>query len=353
MLDDRVAVSTGRGVSEGYGAALANAQGACPERFEFEEVVGSTPTLKICQAVTDGLAARPKSLATHFLYDRVGSDLFEQITELPEYYPTRTERGILEARADEILEAAGTGAALIEFGSGSSAKTCLLIEAALRRQRELRYTPIDISFEFLKLTSSRLLERYPGLSISAMGGEYFDAADRLPTHHGPRLILFLGSNIGNLDRVEAVDFLSRIQRQMRREDRFLVGIDLVKDAAILEAAYNDAAGVTAAFNLNLLRRINRELDGRFNLDLFRHHAPYDPQESRIEMRLHSVGRQAVPVEAIDRVFEFEDGEPIHTEWSHKYTRESFAALCAPAGLSIEHLWTDPREWFGLCLLRAN
>jgi L-histidine Nalpha-methyltransferase len=323
------------------------------ERFAFVEVRGEIPPLTLCRAVTEGLATTPKSLATQFLYDRAGSELFEQITELPEYYPTRTERAILERRSGEIIEAAGEGAALIEFGSGSSAKTRLLIEAALDRQSFLRYVPIDISCEFLKVSSSQLLALYPRLGITAIGAEYFDAADNLPGHAGPRLILFLGSNIGNLSRPEAVDFLTRIRRHMTSQDRLLVGIDLVKDSGILERAYNDAAGITAAFNQNLLRRINRELDGQFDIDRFRHDAPYDPAEARIEMRLHSVGRQRVSVDAIDRVFEFEDDEFIHTEWSHKYTPESFAELCASANLAIDHLWTDEQEWFGLCLLRGR
>jgi L-histidine N-alpha-methyltransferase len=322
-------------------------------RFEFVEVRGEQPRLTLCRAVREGLGSQPKSLPTQFLYDRRGSELFEQITELPEYYPTRTERAILEARSSEIVEAAGDGAAIIEFGSGSSVKTRLLIEAALARRPELRYLPIDISFDFLKSSSAELLRDYPGLRITALGGEYFDAADSLPTHDGPRLILFLGSNIGNLTREEAVDFLRRVRGNMTAEDRMLVGLDLVKDRATLEAAYNDRQGITAEFNLNLLRRINRELDGHFDERRFQHDAPYDEVEQRIEMRLYSVGDQRVRVDGVDLSFDFADGEYIHTEWSHKYTRESFSALSAHAGLSIEHLWTDGRQWFGLALLRCS
>lgn len=322
-------------------------------RFEFVEVRGKQPRLTLCRAITVGLGSSPKRIPTHFLYDRTGSELFERITELPEYYPTRTERSILERRAGEILEAVGPGAAIVEFGSGSCAKTRLLIEAALRKGPMLRFMPIDISFEFLKASSGELLRDYPGLCVSALGAEYFDAADALPEHDGPRLVLFLGGNIGNLEREEAIDFLSRLRRGMRAEDRLLVGIDLVKEKSLLEAAYNDAEGVTALFNLNLLHRINRELDGRFDPDAFYHWAPYDEAEARIEMRLYSRGAQRVSVEAIDRVFEFADGEYIHTEWSHKYTPRSFAALCAPAGLCIDHLWSDNQNWFGLAMLRVG
>ncbi|AIE85091.1 L-histidine N(alpha)-methyltransferase [Fimbriimonas ginsengisoli] len=322
-------------------------------RFEFVEIRGDHPPLTLDRAVREGLSAQPKSLATQFLYDRRGSELFERITELPEYYPTRTERAIIEARAGEIIEAAGEGAAIIEFGSGSSTKTRLLIEAALARRPELRYMPIDISFEFLKSSSANLLEDYPGLQITALGAEYFDAADALPSHDGPRLILFLGSNIGNLTREEAVDFLTRIRRGMEPRDRMLVGIDLVKDRGILEAAYNDRQGITAAFNLNLLRRVNHELGGHFAEGCFRHDAPYDDVEHRIEMRLYSRRDQRVRVDALDQTFEFADGEFIHTEWSYKYTRETFAELCSHAGLAIEHLWHDDRNWFGLALLRVT
>jgi len=303
--------------------------------------------------VREGLDQTPKSIPTHFLYDQVGSELFEQITQLPEYYPTRTERSILETHAGEIVEAAGEGLTIIEFGSGSSVKTRLLIEAALQRQPELRYMPIDISFDFLKSSSQVLLGDYERLEITAIGGEYFDAANALPETEGPRLVLFLGSNIGNLTREEAVDFLTRISRRLHPEDRLLVGIDLVKDPAKLIAAYNDGQGVTAEFNRNMLRRINRELDGHFSVDCFEHRAPYDEREARIEMRLYSRGRQSVEIEAIGKTYEFEDGEYIHTEWSHKYTPHTFGALCAPAGLHIEHLWTDEREWFGLAMLKAK
>lgn len=320
-------------------------------RFDYVEVRGERAQPTFCRLVTDGMAATPKSLPTRFLYDQAGSELFERITDLPEYYPTRTERSILETRAGEIVEATGENLTIVEFGSGSSAKTRLLIEAALAREPELRYVPIDISVEFLKQSSRVLLDRYPGLRVTALGGEYFDAIGAMPKHDGPRLILFLGSNIGNLTHEEAVEFLAQVRAQITEEDRLLVGIDLVKDSELLEAAYNDAQGVTAAFNRNLLHRVNRELDGHFEVSCFRHYAPYDPIAQRIEMRLYSVGDQRVNIDAIGRTVDFADGEYIHTEWSHKYTRESFAALCAEAGLQIDHLWADPRDWFAVTTLR--
>lgn len=320
-------------------------------RFDFIEARGTRPQPTFCRLVRDGLSGTPKSLPTRFLYDQAGSELFEQITELPEYYPTRTERAILEAHAGEIVRAAGENLSIVEFGSGSSAKTRLLIEAALDQQPELRYVPIDISVDFLKQSAQTLLGRYEGLRITALGGEYFDAAEALPPHDGPRLIIFLGSNIGNLTHEEAVEFLSLIRSQVTEQDRLLVGIDLVKDRSTLEAAYNDAQGVTAAFNRNLLSRINRELEGNFDVPCFRHHAPYDPAAQRIEMRLYAVGDQHVTIEAAGGSFDFADGEYIHTEWSHKYTPDTFAALCAEAGLTIDRLWSDPRDWFAVTMLR--
>ncbi len=314
-------------------------------RLRFDDVRGEGPPEAFCETLWRGLSATPKSIPPRFFYDRAGSDLFERITDLPEYYPTRTEAAILEAHADEIVAAVGAGMTLVEFGSGSSRKTRLLIEAALRRQNALTYVPIDISRAFLRESSEALLDEYPGLSIHALAGEYFDAARALPPADGPRLILFLGSNVGNLSHEEAVEFLRRVRASMAPHDRLLVGTDMVKEVAILEAAYDDAQGVTAAFNLNLLARINRELGAHFDLDGFVHAAPWDAENERIEMRLVSRGDQRVRVDALDHTFEFADGEAIVTEWSQKYTRESFASLCARARFDVDRIWTDERGWF--------
>jgi L-histidine N-alpha-methyltransferase len=322
-------------------------------RMSFVEVAPSGPQQTLCQAVYDGLSVPQKSLPSRFFYDRRGSELFEEITQLPEYYLTRCEQSILEQQAPLMAEAAGSDLALIEFGSGSSIKTRLLIEAILARQPELRYVPIDISCEFLKSSSADLLQRYERLSITALGAEYFDAISAIPAHDGPRLILFLGSNIGNLTHEEATDFLRRLRTAMQPHDRILLGVDQVKDRRLLEAAYNDRAGVTAEFNRNVLRRINVELGANFDLTCFRHRAPYDGQEQRMEMRLYSIGDQAVSVEALESTFEFADGEYVHTEWSHKYTPESFGRLCAPAGLEICGSWMDERQWFGMMMLRPS
>ncbi len=320
-------------------------------RLQFVKVRGARSKKTFCQAVDEGLTAAQKYLPTCYLYDRRGSELFEEITRLPEYYPTRTEQSILEQFAGDMVEAAGDDLLMVEFGSGSSLKTRLLIEAALARQPHLTYAPIDISTDYLKWSSQQLLDEYPRLSIVALSAEYFEAISAMPRHCGPRLILFLGSNIGNLEQSEATDFLSQVRKQMGSQDRLLIGIDMVKDRQVLEEAYDDSQGITAQFNCNLLRRINTELDSNFVLDAFRHAAPYDDANERVEMRLYSTVAQTVEIEATGRTYAFEEGEYVHTEWSHKYTRESFSQLCGPAGLEMDRNWSDEQGWFSVIMLR--
>jgi len=321
-------------------------------QMRFIEIPVSHPSAALPEVVAEGLSSPNKWLCCRFFYDSLGSQLFERICQLPEYYLTRTERALLERVASEIVQAAGDNLALIEFGSGSSCKTRLLLQAALERQRTLHYTPIDISADFLRASCHSLLSDYGGLTVTALAAEYNDAIAALPDHAGPRLLLFLGSNIGNFTHAEASDFLTRVQKQMQPQDSLLVGVDLLKDRAVIEAAYNDAEGVTAAFNKNLLARINRELDADFDLNAFAHHAPFVEAQSRIEMRLISLRRQVVRVGALKRDFVLERGEIIHTENSHKYSLSRFAALCRSAGLALQAWWLDEREWYGLLLLKA-
>jgi L-histidine N-alpha-methyltransferase len=322
-------------------------------RLRFLEAQSAHLPELLCQVVDEGLSHPHKSLPCRYFYDNVGSDLFERICGLPEYYLTRSEQSILTQYASDIIKAVGGDLSLIEFGSGSSLKTRTLMNAALHQQDSLHYTPIDISTEFLRQSSETLLEEYPPLTITAIAGEYRDGIAALPEDFLPRLILFLGSNIGNFEHAEAVSFLEAVRHRMKNSDRLLVGADLVKDRTILHAAYNDAQGITSDFNKNLLYRINNELGGDFHPYSFIHDAPFVEEKSRIEMRLISRIKQTVHVRALDKQFEFREGEYIHTENSHKYTLESFANLCAEAGLEIQERWTDAQEWFAMFLLKSR
>lgn len=317
------------------------------ERLNLIQVPPSaSPDFK--QTVEEGLAAAQKHTPARFFYDQTGSDLFEKITKLPEYYLTRCEREILSNYSDEIVDAVGPVIEIIEFGSGSSCKTRSLIEAA-EGQGHLHYVPIDISGEFLKAASITLLQEYPWLEITAVAAEYSDALDHLPRKHAPRLFVFLGSNIGNFETDEAIAFLKAIASKMDDSDRLLVGMDLIKDPAIIEPAYNDAAGVTAAFNKNILKRINQELGANFDLDAFEHEAPFVPEHSRIEMRLVSQKEQDVHISALDQTYHFKRGEYIHTENSHKFAELPLEGT----GLKAVRSWTDSNKWFALTLLKLK
>ena len=303
-------------------------------------------------AIADGFQKAPKSIPAIFFYDTPGSQLFEQICQLPEYYPTRTEHKILTDNARDIIETVTGEVELVELGSGSSAKTRVLINAILVDQPHLHYIPTDISTDFLLKSSIVLKSEYEPLSITAIAAEHSDALRLLPEGGSQsRLFLYLGSNIGNSDLEEAIDFIGQIRHRMREEDRLLIGFDLVKDLQVLFDAYNDRAGVTAAFNKNLLVRINRELGGDFKVDLFDHYAPFAEEHSRIEMRLISRCDQRVYLERVGQGFDFEKGEYIHTENSYKYTLEGFGSLCEAAGMEMQRHYLDERGWFAVGLLR--
>ncbi len=336
----------------GYGRKVIMSD-ALDARLEFRALESGDSAADVGDEVQRGLSCTPKTLPCKLFYDSAGSELFERICRLPEYYLTRTEQAILCERADSIARVAGRVEDIIELGSGSSLKTRILIEAFQDRQGALRYVPIDISAGFLRESAVALLADYQGLSICAIAGEYASALQSLPERRGSRLFLFLGSNIGNFDPNEAAEFLRGIRNQMSRDDHLLIGVDRVKDREILEAAYNDSAGVTAEFNLNLLRRINAELGGKFDPESFEHFAPYITERSRIEMRLISRRDQTVEVGALDRHFHFAEGEYIHTENSHKYTLAAFASICSKAGLAIQEHWEDELGWFSVMLLKLD
>jgi dimethylhistidine N-methyltransferase len=321
-------------------------------RWQVQPYDSDGQVAEFAREVEIGLTASPKRLPCRYFYDQQGSLLFEEICVLPEYYLTRTEREILRERAEEIASLFGEPIAMMELGSGSAAKTRLLIEAFLRRHASLRYVPIDISPTILEESSLALLQAYPRLEIAAVAAEYEAGLRQLQAETGrPKMILWLGSNAGNLDRSEATRFLSSVRETMTDRDRLLVGIDLRKERAVLERAYDDAGGVTARFNLNLLARINRELGGHFDLTRFRHRAVYNEPIGRVEIFLDSLTAQRVRIEALDREIAFAAGEPIHTENSYKYSLAEILGLVRASGLDLERQWLDPDRRFSVNLLR--
>ncbi len=298
------------------------------------------------QAVRRGLTASPKALPCHFLYDAAGSDLFEKICDLPEYYLTRTEDAILRDHADAMIDGWDRPPTLIELGSGSSTKTRRLIGAMLDRYESAHYVPIDVSPTILEASARALARDFPSLRVTGLAGDYRGALGAISRRFdGPKCLVFLGSSLGNYDDDDALSLLAHAARAMGPADRLLLGTDLAKDRAILEAAYDDAQGVSAAFNRNILARINRELGGHFDPELFTHQARYRPEFGRVEMHLISQVAQDVCIEALGVEIPFAEGEAIHTESSHKYTTERLSSLAAQAGLIEEASWSDDQGWF--------
>ncbi|HTR82935.1 MAG TPA: L-histidine N(alpha)-methyltransferase [Reyranella sp.] len=300
------------------------------------------------RATLAGLSRAPRAIPAKFLYDARGSALFDAICDLPEYYLTRTETEILKRHAADIASRAGPGIALVEYGSGSSVKSRLLLDSL---QNLALYSPIDISRQHLDQTANRLRRDYPGLVVEPICADYM-ALDALPLTGRPakRLGFFPGSTLGNLEPHEAASFLRRARRLLGGDGALVLGVDLRKDAKRLHDAYNDSAGVTAAFTLNLLQRMNRELQGSFDLDGFAHEAFYNPVEGRIEIYFRSLRDQAVTVAG--RRFEFTAGERVHTEYSYKFDRPGLQRLVRRAGFRIAEFWTDPEELFAVLYLEA-
>lgn len=304
--------------------------------------------------VRTGLLARPKKLFPKYFYDELGSKLFDAICLLPEYYPTRAENEILERYADEIAVAVEGYKTLLEMGSGSASKTRSIIEALLKQQADLLFIPVDISATALETSSRVLLQSYPKLRIEAYAGDYYDglAALRERPEGAHTLALFLGSNIGNFDADEANRFLRALRNVLRAGDALLLGADLKKEPSILEAAYDDALGVTAAFDRNLLVRINRELEADFNPRGFRHFAIYNQEIGCVESYLESLREQTVHLGKLDLDIRFEQGERIHTENSYKYDLEGLSSMAALTGFTRARTWLDAREQFSSNLFLA-
>ncbi len=323
---------------------------------QFDKRVGA--------AVREGLASRPKRLPAWLFYDEAGSCLFDAITELPEYYLTRTERGILAAHAAAMIaQAAGeerlrARLRIVELGAGSADKTRLLLKAATERQRTVLYEPVDVSASALDAARERIEREIAGVTVAPRVMDYTHG-DGGRLHLGPadrherRLVLYIGSSIGNFEPQQAQQLLRRVRAGLETGDSLLLGVDLIKEDSILLPAYDDAAGVTAAFNRNLLLRLNRDLDAEFDPHAFAHRAVWNATESRIEMHLRSHAAQRVRIGALDLTVNFAAGESIHTENSYKYQPGQAEALLAEADFRAEATWTDPRGWFAVCLGRAE
>lgn len=299
-------------------------------------------------AVVEGLSKPQKRLSSKYFYDERGSKLFDKITALPEYYPTRTETALLRKHAAEFAELIGPSASLVEFGSGSSTKVRILLDAL---EAPSAYVPIDISREHLIESAKGLAGAYPDLMVVPVSADYTQPLE-LPDipNEAVRVGFFPGSTIGNFTYAEAVDFLRTAGTELGTDNGLLIGVDLKKDLGVLRAAYNDADGVTAEFNLNILRHINRELGADFNLDGFTHDALWQAEKGRIEMHLVSDRDQKVRIDG--KVFAFAEGESIHTEDSHKYTVEEFQALAMEAGWRAYRHWVDVNNLFSIHYLRV-
>jgi len=315
----------------------------------------SYASLPISEAALDvarGLRGPKKSLPAYLFYDAIGSGLYERITELPEYYPTRTERAILEAHAPEIAELIGAAKTVIELGAGTATKTEILLAALIARGSQEVFIPVDVSRPPLEEATARLAARLPSLEVKPVVATHERAFELIAEIPGRKAVLFIGSSIGNYDAGAATRLLRGIRESAGDDALLLLGTDRVKSADVLVPAYDDAQGVTAAFNKNVLARINRELGGHFDLTRFDHVALWNASESRIEMHLESNVDQAVRIEALDMTVHFNRGERIHTESSVKYDRPRVTAMLAAAGFERVQSFMDEREWFSVHLARA-
>lgn len=303
-------------------------------------------------AAREGLSALPKWLPAKLFYDEAGSALFERITELPEYYLTRTERSIFENFAPEMLQSAGPSLTLVELGAGTAAKTTILIEELLRRQSRAMFYPIDVSPSALQEAATQLARQFPQLRVNPIIADYTGGVEALNRISGRKLVLYIGSSIGNFEPDNSIRVLRRVRRTLRAGDALLLGADFAKSPKILVPAYDDAQGVTAAFNKNVLARLNRELEANFDLDNFRHVALWNRRCSRMEMHLESTIAQAVFIPALDLDLSFAKGERIHTENSYKYTPGMIESILRESGFKLEQSWHDRQKWFGVHLARV-
>jgi len=325
---------------------MAHGQSSKSPRFEIRNYLTGSFYHDLSQDVFMGLTADQKSIPSKYFYDERGSSLYEQICKLPEYYLTRTELSILQEKSDAIMEPFETGD-LIELGSGANWKISKLIDAANDPQGEnLRYVPVDVSESALVAASEDLLTNYPKLRVLGIVADFTRHMEVIPDDSA-KFIIFFGSTIGNLNEAESQQFLQNVANSMKPEDRFLIGLDMIKPKTILGAAYNDAQGVTSAFNKNVLRVINRELHADFDPAVFEHLAFYNDEQEQVEMHLQATQRTTVEINDLDLAVILEKGETIHTEICRKFSEESAQKMFSEVGLKVEQWFTDPKGWFSL------
>jgi L-histidine N-alpha-methyltransferase len=323
------------------------------QTFEASSPCALDARAALIEEVLSGLLERPRSLVPWMLYDAEGSRLFECITTLPEYYPARMERNILANYAEAIITATGSDYSrpfrMLELGAGTAAKTGILLEAATRLRNEVMYFPVDVSPDALDAACDSISRLLPEVQLQPMVANYVTHPPKLERFNGTTLAMYIGSSIGNFSPEEARTILRNLRSELRAGDTLLLGTDLVKDEATLVRAYDDRDGVTAAFNLNILHRLNRELGANFDTGCFRHRARWNCVKSRIEMHLESTRDQCVDIPAARISLHFAAFETIHTESSYKFTQKTLGALLEDAGFAIEQTWTDPRQWYALTL----
>jgi len=330
-------------------------QQTAQEKLIIHNLIEAESKSRLADDVRAGLSSTPKFLLPKYFYDELGSHLFEAICLLPEYYLTRAEDEILSHYADEIVGSVHGQTTLMELGSGSATKTRNIIEALLRKQKNLLFVPVDISLSALEISADVLLQTYDNLKVEAYAGDYFaglKAISQTPRTSETILALFLGSNIGNFNPEEAKEFLLTLRKCLKAGDALLLGADLKKEKRILEDAYDDPLGLTAVFNLNQLARINRELDADFDLRHFAHHAFYNEEKGRIEIYIESLREQIVMIDKLDLKIRFEKGEMIHTENSHKYDLDLLSQLARETGYERAQTWFDNEKKFSSNLFLA-
>ena len=323
------------------------------ERLSYYEPSGNKSQKTFAQELSHSIRQKQKSINPKFFYDQKGSQLFEKICVLPEYYLTRTEISILKQIDGKLQSYLDGNFRLVELGSGSSQKTRLLIDMLTRLQKHVEYFPIDIS-KILKTSSAALQSDYKKLHITGIIDNYENGLEFVKNYDDMKnLIVFLGSSFGNFDPENGIRFLQKINSSMKKDDLFLVGLDLVKDKNVLRHAYNDTQGITAQFNLNVLSRINSELGGNFDTSQFAHHAVYNENQNKVEIYLRSLAKQTVEIPSADLILEIDEGELIHTENSYKYTISQIKQMFTMTGYQIKAMWNDDNRYYSLVLLSKN